>query len=109
MKIYFTPIPKFTDTSREPMILQMREECGDLSVVFEQHVLFSFWTGEGIVAKDFVEKNDIIEMFVDQNKKNFDEALMRNVLERMFTFGMITSRELISGFDDLLLGEEKVS
>lgn len=94
MRFYFTPIPPYTDVTRTtPHVQKFRQKNSDHHLVILNQILWSFWSREGFITEETFTNKDVALMFGDIYKE--DKDVVRTVVDFMFEYGMINSREYV--------------
>lgn len=91
-KFLYTPIPNLTDTTGAPPVVKMRAEKGDEYVYIYMRILWSFWSGEGLVMEDGFTSADIARIFdAMYEDENYDVILY--VIDFMIENSYIAMRD----------------
>lgn len=94
-KLFYTPIPKFTDTTNEPHIKELKDKYGSEFIVTHMRIMWSLWTGEGLITEDWTSSEDLAKIFYDMyviNTEDIKIETIRIVIDLMLEYGMIASR-----------------
>lgn len=94
MKFLYTPIPNFTDTTKAPPVAKLRsEKMGDKYVFNHLRILWSFWTGEGLIINDDDFSYENIAKIFSTLYDGEEYEVIFHVVKFMFENGYIAVRE----------------